>query len=235
MKILAISDVHDAFEAFAPATLPDADLCLVAGDLTNYGIRGEWQLPEGDRALFIAALQGERLGEEWTGTEITRAKRWLEELAQRYPVFWIPGNHDIDVKPDTFGEIPNCACLLDTLRTFGGFRLYGVSMSPCYDAPLLAKQWDYMTADPRVEQAAFDFAPVDIVVSHGPPYDCVDGGMPLWNGERPHLGSPALRAYIERHAPKLVICGHIHEGRGECRIGATRVVNVACSWQVLEL
>ena len=233
MKILAISDVHDEFEAFAPETLPDADVCLIAGDLTNFG-----QL---ERRRF-ASLELERLlatlaGGSGAGPthEVVRAKQWLEALARRYPVFWIPGNHDIGVTAETFGEIPNCICLLNSLQTFDGFRLYGVSITPCYNAPFLAKQWDYMTADPGVEEAAFDFESVDIVVSHGPPYGCVDGGMPLLNGERPRLGSSALRNYIERYAPKLVLCGHIHEANGRDAIGKTQVVNVACSWRLLEL
>ncbi len=235
MKILAISDVHDEFEAFAPDTLPVADVCLVAGDLTNYGMRGEWELSGKDQEILLSVMQEDGIDNVWAGSEIVRARQWLEQLAQRYPVFWIPGNHDIGVKPDTFGEIPNCVCLLDRLEVFGGLRLYGVSMSPCYDAPSLAKMWDYMTADPKVEQAAYNFEPVDIVVSHGPPYDCVDGGLPLLFGEKPRLGSPALRAYIEKNRPRLVICGHIHEARGEGRIGETLVVNVARSWSLLEL
>ena len=235
VKILAISDIHDEFAAFAPETLPDADVCLIAGDLTNYGMRGEWQLSGEDREIFATALQAGKTDSIWAASEMTRAKHWLQEMARRYPIFWIPGNHDIGVKPDTFGDIPNCVCLLETLKTFGGFRMFGVSMTPCYDSPYLAKMWDYMTADRNVEQAAFDFEPVDIVVSHGPPYDCVDGGMKLLNGERPRLGSPALRAYIERHAPRLVICGHIHEANGVDRIGETLIVNVARSWRIIEL
>jgi len=40
-----------------------------------------------------------------------------------------------------------------------------------------------------------------------------------------HVGSAAVRAFIEREQPDLVLCGHIHESRGEDYIGRTRVVN----------
>jgi uncharacterized protein len=45
----------------------------------------------------------------------------------------------------------------------------------------------------------------------------------LRSGE--HVGSPALRGLVERELPDLVLCGHIHESRGESTIGATHVVN----------
>ncbi|GIU95342.1 MAG: metallophosphoesterase [Gaiellaceae bacterium] len=40
-----------------------------------------------------------------------------------------------------------------------------------------------------------------------------------------HVGSPSLRAFVEREQPDLVLCGHIHESRGEDVIGRTKVVN----------
>ena len=40
-----------------------------------------------------------------------------------------------------------------------------------------------------------------------------------------HVGSAALRALVEKKQPDLVLCGHIHESRGEDAIGASRIVN----------
>lgn len=39
------------------------------------------------------------------------------------------------------------------------------------------------------------------------------------------VGSPSLRAFIEGAQPDLVLCGHIHEARGEDAIGRSRIVN----------
>jgi Icc-related predicted phosphoesterase len=40
-----------------------------------------------------------------------------------------------------------------------------------------------------------------------------------------HVGSKALRAFVDRTEPSLVVCGHIHERRGIERIGRTTLVN----------
>ncbi len=40
-----------------------------------------------------------------------------------------------------------------------------------------------------------------------------------------HVGSKALRAFIETNQPLACFCGHIHEARGTDRIGATWIVN----------
>jgi uncharacterized protein len=52
---------------------------------------------------------------------------------------------------------------------------------------------------------------------HGTACDLLSAGR--------HVGSPALRALVEREQPDVVLCGHIHEARGEDAIGRTRVVN----------
>ncbi len=60
-----------------------------------------------------------------------------------------------------------------------------------------------------------------ILAAHAPPYDTVCDVLP--NGA--HVGSTAVRAFIEKVQPALCLCGHIHEARGQCRIGNTQVIN----------
>ncbi len=40
-----------------------------------------------------------------------------------------------------------------------------------------------------------------------------------------HVGSAAVRQFIERNRPHVVVCGHIHEARGVDTIGETKMVN----------
>ncbi|HXX62284.1 MAG TPA: metallophosphoesterase [Bacteroidota bacterium] len=40
-----------------------------------------------------------------------------------------------------------------------------------------------------------------------------------------HVGSTAVRSFIEEHQPDLVVCGHIHEARGADHLGRTKMIN----------
>ncbi|WP_319582280.1 metallophosphoesterase [uncultured Pseudodesulfovibrio sp.] len=60
-----------------------------------------------------------------------------------------------------------------------------------------------------------------ICIIHEPPIDtAVDR---LSNGQ--HVGSPGVRAFLERVQPVLAVTGHIHEAAGADRIGKTTVIN----------
>ncbi|MDQ3875118.1 MAG: metallophosphoesterase [Actinomycetota bacterium] len=49
------------------------------------------------------------------------------------------------------------------------------------------------------------------------------------------VGSKAVRDAIERHQPALALHGHIHEGRGNARIGRTLCINPGSSYEQGEL
>ncbi|WP_419781672.1 metallophosphoesterase [Maridesulfovibrio sp.] len=65
-----------------------------------------------------------------------------------------------------------------------------------------------------------DYAQLLLVV-HDSPFntklDVIGNGM--------HVGSKAVRDFIEKHQPEIVICGHIHESSGEDVIGKSRIFN----------
>lgn len=60
-----------------------------------------------------------------------------------------------------------------------------------------------------------------VLVTHNPPHDTVCDRT----GSGDHVGSRAVREFIEEHQPDVCLCGHIHESRGEQLIGRTMVVN----------
>lgn len=73
-----------------------------------------------------------------------------------------------------------------------------------------------------------------VYVVHTPPWgtrlDVMHGGA--------HIGSRALRAFVERHQPPLTLHGHVHEsprltGRIDDRLGRTLCVNPGASRQRL--
>lgn len=60
-----------------------------------------------------------------------------------------------------------------------------------------------------------------IVISHNPPKDTKCDAV----NEELHAGSALFRKFIEDKQPLVVVCGHIHEGRGVDSIGNTSIVN----------
>lgn len=60
-----------------------------------------------------------------------------------------------------------------------------------------------------------------IFIPHAPPYNtAVDQVL-----SGTHVGSKAVRSFIEQHQPDVVVCGHIHEARGKDTIGNSQIVN----------
>lgn len=60
-----------------------------------------------------------------------------------------------------------------------------------------------------------------VMISHTPPVDTALDRM--FAGK--HVGSTAVRAFLERHDVDLCLCGHIHEADGLEHVGGTLVVN----------
>lgn len=106
---------------------------------------------------------------------------------------------------------------LDGLVSHGG-RLVRHAFDPDARRPTIAEALDELaTRSPPADT---------LLVSHSPPRDTQCDVI----ATRAHVGSRALRRYIERHQPSLVLSGHIHEsprtsGGYRDAIGETCVVN----------
>ena len=64
-------------------------------------------------------------------------------------------------------------------------------------------------------------APQRLMICHTPPANTTTDR--IMSGQ--HVGSPAVRTFIETHQPDVCITGHIHESAGVDRIGRTIVLN----------
>ncbi len=82
--------------------------------------------------------------------------------------------------------------------------------------------WAFNYPEEKIEETLDSFGKCDIVVSHGPPFDLLDMTP---RGE--HVGSRALREYIDKNKPRLVVTAHIHHSRGIMNYGETLVVNAS--------
>jgi uncharacterized protein len=106
--------------------------------------------------------------------------------------------------------------------TLGDVGVFGVSAAPI--SPLRTPY--ELDDDELARRAAEGFEAVKgcrvtIFCPHAPPRGTACDRTR--NGE--HVGSAAVRAFVEREQPDVVLCGHIHEARGSDRIGRTQIVN----------
>lgn len=101
----------------------------------------------------------------------------------------------------------------------GGLALFGLG-GGVPPTPFGAWSWDL--TEREAERLLARAEKVDILITHSPPLGVVDT---TWSGQS--VGSVAVRAAIERLAPGLALCGHVHECWGrEGRVGRARVVNL---------
>lgn len=72
-----------------------------------------------------------------------------------------------------------------------------------------------------------------IFLLHNVPYNCKLDKVRDSNADKlvygKHLGSKLNRRIIDKYQPALVICGHMHENQGKCKIGQTLVVNTGAA------
>lgn len=209
MKILISSDQHGRFDSFQFSKDPDIEgvkAIFLCGDETDSGIENSF--------VFQKYIN------------------WLREISKIAPVYYIFGNHSLGMKSELV-KVLNVYFIENTSVTINSdnesFSVYGVNMSPCYNSPELQYYWANMTCREEVEEAAYSFEKVDIVVSHCPPLGVLDRAR---NGLV--LGSKYLKEYIDKYNPRFVFCGHIHESRGYLKVNNTHVFNIACAYKIIE-
>jgi Icc-related predicted phosphoesterase len=180
-------------------SIPVCDLLLLAGDLC----------PLHDHRPAAQA--------DWLATDF---RRWLRGVPARKIVF-VAGNHDrvYEDKPHLVPRDLPAVYLQDAGLEWEGLKIWGTPWQPRFfdwafnlDEADLAAKWALIPDD------------TDILVAHGPPYGYGDG-VPTRTGVR-HEGSPSLLKRVEEVRPRLMVFGHIHEGRGEWTLGDTVLANV---------
>ena len=221
VRVAAAGDIHvreanaeqvgDAFRAIAP----EADLILLAGDLTTHG--------EPEQAAFLA--------EACAGLEP--------------PVAAVLGNHDHNcARADELAAALEEAGISVLDRSSEVYEIDGVEVGvvgtkgfvggfagshlPDFGEPLLRAV--YRETSDEVEAireglVAVAHCPVRIVLLHYAPIEETLAGEPP--GIHTFLGSSRLADPIREHEPDLVLHGHAHAGSFEGSIGLTPVHNVS--------
>ncbi|MCD6404007.1 MAG: metallophosphoesterase [Nanoarchaeota archaeon] len=143
-------------------------------------------------------------------------------------VLIVPGNFERPEEVDEWCLKYDFINLHGRLYEFMGYKFFGIggALRGPFNTPFEMEEEDFerflkgLKSDDKT-----------ILVTHNPPYKCVDRttvGI--------HIGSKALRDFIERNVIKLCLCGHVHERAGEsCIINDTKVINVGKKGVVIEL
>jgi Icc-related predicted phosphoesterase len=176
-----------------------------------------FDLPPGDVLLHAGDVSSRGLK-----SEIQRFLDWFSSLDYTYKIF-IAGNHDFFFeeapKEEIDAMIPdNLIYLNDSGVEIEGIKIWGSPIQPWFHdwafnrkrGPEIQKHWDLIPSDS------------DIVITHGPAFGIHDrliSGMPV--------GCEDLLPTLQRIAPKVHLCGHIHEAYGERQVGETLFLNAS--------
>jgi Icc-related predicted phosphoesterase len=137
-----------------------------------------------------------------------------------HPLLAIAGNMD---PPEIDGALEGSGVSINGRGVkVGDVGFFGVSASPF--SPL---HTPYEISEEEVAKRieagyrAVKDAGVKVFVPHAPPVNTKVDKVFLGK----HVGSTSVREFIEREQPDVVICGHIHEARGQDTIGRSKIVN----------
>lgn len=220
MRIVALSDQHGHLPA-----IPPCDVLIVAGDISpdRFGPFLAMHAPEQQRSWFDR-----------------RARPWLAQAPSAHKLLtW--GNHDWCGQACSFhndspaaGSTTDLQILLDegtTVQTsYGAISVWATPWSNRF------MNWAFMKAPEELE-AVYAAIPVgiDILISHQPPSGYGDQCFDISSRKVQYLGSRELLVAIDRVRPKLVICGHIHDGFGRTEYDGIPIYNVSVVDQQYQL
>lgn len=174
---------------------------------------------------------------------------YLEFIASSVdaPMVFVPGNHDPAMQRTrwgTFGEYDESGVSLNDPRPHGatnadqtvveaaGLRIAGLGGCVRYKpGPHQYTQRQYDVRAKRLLRRARRGGPVDILLTHAPPFGLGDGD------DQPHEGIHALHTVLERLEPSWHLHGHVHpygQTMPDRVVGPTTIRNVI-PWKVLEV
>lgn len=145
---------------------------------------------------------------------ITRLQRFQK------PLLMVAGNMDMPIFEETYTQLGvniNGRCI--QLEDVGFFGVAGSPFTPMHTPYELSEDEILRRAEEGWELARS--APRSVFVPHAPPRSTKLDKIHLGA----HVGSVAVRGFVDRNQPDVLICGHIHESRGIDVLGKTQMVN----------
>lgn len=142
---------------------------------------------------------------------------------QKYEhILFTPGNHDI------FFQQYAGPCLQElrarrvhALTPTGPcVTIDGVRFAGCPFVTNLPN-WAYNTDEDSLWGYLDSIGRRDVMIAHSPARGVLD------SDGKGHYGTGAMRKYLAKFEPEILICGHVHEAHGSTTIGRTHVYNVS--------
>ena len=143
------------------------------------------------------------------------------------PTVLVPGNNETEEALRAAAEAWSAAGVLHGGgTTIEGVEFFGLGAG----VPVTPWEWSFDLDDDDAAEMLAACPPGAVLVLHSPPRGHCDAA-----GDGSHFGSEALLRAIEEKAPRLAVCGHIHESWGcESRVGETPVRNLGPAGAWLE-
>jgi uncharacterized protein len=182
---------------------------------------------------------------------LKRVEEWIALADERIEgsglrCFVCPGNDDQFEVDEIIGRARHVEACEGRVCDLGGFQMASTGWANRTPWNTYREE-DEQDLGARIEKVVADVTtpPERTIFSfHCPPYGSgldeapkLTEDMQLEHAGRAPVpaGSTAVREAIERHQPTLSLHGHIHEGRGNTRIGRTLCINPGSSYEQGEL
>ena len=213
--------------------------------------RGYYPFRTNPHEVHELSEDGERATKLFHDLMLRRVESWLALADERLPgsglrCFVCPGNDDQFEVDEIIAQAKHVESCEGSVVELGEFQMASTGWSNrtpwnTYreeDEPELRKRIESVVSQVSApaEKTIFSF--------HCPPYGSglddapeLTADMQLKHAGRAPVpcGSTAVREAIEEHQPMLSLHGHIHEGRGNARIGRTLCINPGSSYEQGEL
>ncbi|MEM5844332.1 MAG: metallophosphoesterase [Candidatus Aenigmatarchaeota archaeon] len=198
MRILIASDIHNDVENII--TYMDKISFINFDVIVLLGDFTDYNLPKGFEARDIGELV-------------------IEEFKTfKKPILAVPGNFDkelVELFKEKGISLHGEGKIIENV----GFYGFGGAKTP-FNTPLEPNE-NEIEEGLRKGYEKVKECKIKIQVTHVPPFNTkVDIA---YTGA--HIGSEAVRNFIEKYKPKVAICSHVHEARGIDEIENTKIIN----------
>lgn len=235
MKIWILSDLHLEFSGLDDLQIPDADVCVVSGDLQNKGILNSLQWLDDRMAMhmptiFIAGNHEFYRAEHTLDEEIARARAYepkgrlsfLENSSIEFEDVVFTGSTlwaDFDALGEEFSQI----AMRHAARDLNDYRLIKFSKQPFQRLLPGLTYRKHVQSLYSIENTLENYPgqKVVVVTHHAPSLKSVEPRY-LVDMLTPSFASD-LESVMIRHAPTLWIHGHVHH-HVDYMVDKTRVI-----------